>query len=117
MFRSERWSARPVVSTAPANILPKLVEGTDVLEQFRPLRFRPMIFVNLRFRGRGLLPEVVTWFPDRSRPFFRLTEAPLAMPWLAPDGRTLITAESVRRSVVSTGRWMTTRWVTLHWKP
>ena len=56
---------RAVISTAPAPILPKLVEGTDVLDRLRPLRFRPMVFVNLRFRGRGLLPEVVTWFPGK----------------------------------------------------
>lgn len=82
-----------VISTAPANILPRLVEGTEALDDLRALRFRPMVFVNLRFAGRGLLPNVVTWFPDRKRPFFRLTEAPMAMPWLAPEGATLITAD------------------------
>jgi hypothetical protein len=24
-----------------------------------------MVFVNLRFAGRGLLPDVVNWVPDR----------------------------------------------------
>ena len=43
-----------------------------------------MIFVNLRMQGRGLLPDVVTWTPESSFPFFRLTETPQSMPWLAP---------------------------------
>jgi protoporphyrinogen oxidase len=89
----EDVAVRAVVSTAPANVLPKLVEGAPVLDRFRPLRYRPMVFVNLKLRGRGLLPDVVTWFPDRGRPFFRLTEAPLSMPWLAPEGHTLVTAD------------------------
>jgi protoporphyrinogen oxidase len=54
-------------------------------------RYRPMIFVNLRFQGRGLLPDTMLWVPDRKQPFFRLTEAPISMPWLAPEGKTLIT--------------------------
>jgi len=84
-----------VVSTAPINVLPKLVEGTgaDILDRFAPFRFRPMVFVNLRLEGRDLLPDVVTWIPRRDVPYFRLTEAPLSMPWLAPEGRTLVTAD------------------------
>jgi protoporphyrinogen oxidase len=49
--------------------------------------------VNLKFDGRPFLPEVTTWVPDRSFPFFRLTEPPLSMPWLAPEGKTLVTAD------------------------
>jgi protoporphyrinogen oxidase len=49
--------------------------------------------VNLKFEGRPFLPEVTTWVPDRTFPFFRLTEPPLSMPWLAPDGMTMITAD------------------------
>jgi oxygen-dependent protoporphyrinogen oxidase len=84
-----------VVSTAPVNVLPRIVEGTGVepLDRFRPFRFRPMVFVNLRLRGRGLLPDVVTWTPSDTLPFFRLTEAPMAMPWLAPEGKTLLTVD------------------------
>ena len=52
-----------------------------------------MVFVNLRLVGRKLLPDVVTWTPESGFPFFRLTEAPLSMPWLAPAGKTLITAD------------------------
>jgi protoporphyrinogen oxidase len=36
---------------------------------------------------------VVLWFPEAEYPFFRLTEAPLSMPWLAPEGMTLLTAD------------------------
>ncbi len=85
--------ARAVVSTAPLHVLARIVDGTDALRPLGRFRYRPMVFVNMRFEGRGLLPDVVTWVPDRALPFFRLTEAPLSMPWLAPPGRTLVTAD------------------------
>ena len=84
--------AAAVVSTVPANRLPALC-AEPVLAPLADLRFRPMVFVNLRFTGRGLLPDTVTWVPDRDLPFFRLTETPLSMPWLAPEGSTLVTAD------------------------
>lgn len=80
-----------VVSTAPVHVLPKLLSGTTALEPMAAFRYRPMIFVNLRFTGRGLLPDTMLWAPDRALPFFRLTETPISMPWLAPQGKTLIT--------------------------
>ena len=52
-----------------------------------------MVFVNLRFQGRGLLPDVVLWTPEKQFPFFRLTETPLCMPWLAPEGKTVVTVD------------------------
>ncbi len=52
-----------------------------------------MIFVNMKFDGRGLLPDTVLWFPEKEFPFFRLTEATLSMPWLAPTGKTIITVD------------------------
>ena len=81
------------ISTAPANILAKLVTGTNALEEFRAFRYRPMIFVNIKFDGRGLLPDTVLWFPEKEFPFFRLTEATHSMPWLAPEGKTMITVD------------------------
>ncbi|MBC7911804.1 MAG: FAD-dependent oxidoreductase [Pyrinomonadaceae bacterium] len=82
-----------VVSTAPRHILAKLVKGTDALQPLSRFRYRPMVFVNMRFQGRGLLPDVVIWTPENKYPFFRLTETPLSMPWLAPEGKTLITVD------------------------
>lgn len=79
------------ISTAPVHILPRLVEGTDQLDELGQFRYRPMIFVNLRFEGRNLLPDTMLWVPDRTQPFFRITEAPFSMPWLAPEGRTQLT--------------------------
>ena len=87
----EEMPVSAVISTAPVNVLPRIVEGTDALQGLAAFRYRPMVFVNLRFSGRGLLPDTMLWVPDRSQPFFRLTEAPLSMPWLAPEGKTLIT--------------------------
>jgi protoporphyrinogen oxidase len=80
-----------VISTAPANILAKLVKGTNALEGASHFRFRPMVFVNMRFEGRGLLPDTVMWFPEKKFPFFRLTEVTRSMPWLAPEGKSIIT--------------------------
>ena len=85
--------ASAVVSTAPVHVLAKLVQGTDAVQHLARFRYRPMVFVNLRFDGRGLLPDVVTWTPGRDLPFFRLNEPPLAMPWLAPAGKTMVTAD------------------------
>jgi oxygen-dependent protoporphyrinogen oxidase len=82
-----------VVSTAPVHILAKLVKGTDRLNHLAQFRYRPMVLVNMRFSGRGLLPDVVTWTPDRAVDFFRLTEATWSMPWLAPPGKTTINAD------------------------
>jgi protoporphyrinogen/coproporphyrinogen III oxidase len=91
--KGEEVEVSAVMSTAPVNVLAKLVEGTDALAPLARFRYRPMTFVNLRFEGRGLLPSVVLWHPEADFPFFRLTEAPLSMPWLAPDGMTMLTAD------------------------
>jgi protoporphyrinogen oxidase len=85
--------AAAVVSTAPIHVLGKIVRGTTALAHLTRFRYRPMALVNMRFRGRGILPDVVTWTPERHVPFFRLTEAPLAMPWLAPPGKTMLTVD------------------------
>ena len=82
-----------VISTAPVHILAKLVQGSDAAKHLARFRYRPMTMVNLKFRGRALLPDVVNWIPESQYPFFRLTEAPRAMPWLAPEGKTIITAD------------------------
>jgi protoporphyrinogen oxidase len=89
--KSQRVSA--VVSTAPCHALARLVRGTAALRPLSRFRYRPMIFVNLRFSGRGLLPDTVLWVPAKDCPFFRLTETTQSMPWLAPEGKTLITAD------------------------
>ena len=82
-----------VITTAPCHILSRLVEGTTALAPLAELRYRPMVFVNLRLEGRGLLKDTVVWVPEREFPFFRLTETPLSMPWLVPDGKTQITVD------------------------
>jgi protoporphyrinogen oxidase len=89
----ELHRASAVISTAPLHVLPKLIEGSEALSHLSQFRYRPMVLVNLKFIGRPFLPEVTTWVPDRSFPFFRLTEAPMSMPWLAPEGKTMVTAD------------------------
>jgi protoporphyrinogen oxidase len=64
--KGETQAVSAVVSTAPANILAKLVKGTNALENFKNFRYRPMIFVNMKFDGRGLLPDTVLWFPEKN---------------------------------------------------
>jgi protoporphyrinogen/coproporphyrinogen III oxidase len=85
--------ASAVVSTAPLHILPRLVQGTTALNHLGKFRYRPMVLASLRFRGRPLLPAVTTWVPEREHPFFRLTEVPQSVPWLAPSGMTLINVD------------------------
>lgn len=91
--KGERQEVSAVISTAPANILAKFVEGTDALQGFSNFRYRPMTFINIRLKGRNLLPDTVLWFPEKEFPFFRLTEATISMPWLAPEGKTVITVD------------------------
>ena len=91
--KGETQEVSAVISTAPANILAKLVKGTGVLAGVSHFRYRPMVFINLRFKGRGLLTDTVMWFPEKEFVFFRLTEATLSMPWLAPEGKTIITVD------------------------
>jgi protoporphyrinogen oxidase len=88
----EEIEAAGVISSLPAPILPRLVDDPRVAP-LADLRFRAMVFLQLRLRGRDLLPEPVTWFPDRALDFFRVTEAPMAMPWLAPPGETVLTVD------------------------
>jgi protoporphyrinogen oxidase len=82
-----------VISTAPLNALGSLVRGTKKLEGVRQFAYRPMTFVNMRLKGRDLLPQPVVWTPGEGFPFFRVTEPPASVPWLAPEGKTVITAD------------------------
>ena len=52
-----------------------------------------MVFVNMRFWGKRLLPDTVLWFPEKEFPFFRLTEITRSMPWMTPEGKSIITAD------------------------
>jgi protoporphyrinogen oxidase len=86
--RGHEEEVAAALSTAPVHVLPKIIEGTDMLAHLARFRFRPMVLANVRLRGRALLPDVVLWFPEGTFPFFRITEAPVSMPWLAPEGKT-----------------------------
>jgi protoporphyrinogen oxidase len=55
-------------------------------------RFRGMVLVNLKLEGTNLLRDTVVWLPQ-GFDTFRLTEATRSMPWLAPEGKTLVLAE------------------------
>ena len=85
--------ASAVVSTAPVHILAKLASDSEALRPLASFKYRPMVFVNLRLEGRGVLPNTMLWTPQDGAPFFRLTETPLSMPWLAPAGKTLLTCD------------------------
>jgi protoporphyrinogen oxidase len=87
------YSVSAVISTAPCHILAKMVSGSSALAPIARFRYRPMIFVNMRFVGRRFLPDTVLWTPEGGYPFFRLTETMLSMPWLAPEGKTIITCD------------------------
>ena len=93
VVNGEKIEVAAAMSTAPVNVLSKLVEGTDALDHLARFRYRPMVFVNLLLEGRGYLPDTLTWFTDKDLPFFRLTEPPLSMSWLAPEGKTTVMAD------------------------
>ena len=82
-----------VISTAPVHILPKLVEGTDAIAHLSKFRYRPMVLATVILEGRPFLPAVTTWVPEQEHPFFRLTEVPQSVPWLAPDGMTTVNVD------------------------
>lgn len=89
----EEVEVAAAMSTAPVHILSRLVDGTTTLDYLARFRYRPMVFVNLLLEGRALIPNVVAWYTDRNLPFFRLTETPLSMPWLAPNDKTTLMAD------------------------
>jgi len=91
--KGEIQEVAAVISTAPANILAQMVKGSDALKNVSAFRFRPMIFVNMRFEGRNILPDTVLWFPEKKYPFFRITEVTRSMPWLAPEGKSILTVD------------------------
>ena len=81
-----------IISTLPINRLPQLVEGSARLDRFRRFHFRGLVLVNLKLQGRDLLPDVIVWTPH-GFPYFRVTEAAMAMPWMAPEDKTMILCE------------------------
>jgi protoporphyrinogen/coproporphyrinogen III oxidase len=91
--RGEDIAAAGVVSTAPVHVLPKLVRGTDALSHLSRFRYRPMAFVNVKLDGSSGLPDVVTWTPGRETPFFRLSDIGMGLPWLVPNGKSLVTCD------------------------
>lgn len=91
--KEEKIPVAAVISTAPANILSKLVKGTNALEETAAFRYRAMKFLNIRLNGEKLMPDTTMWFPEKRFPFFRITEATYSMPWLAPKGKTILTVD------------------------
>ena len=63
-----------------------------MLDPLARFRFRGMVMVNLKLEGTRLLRDTVVWLP-KGFDTFRLTEATRSMPWLAPEGKTLVLAE------------------------
>jgi protoporphyrinogen oxidase len=91
--KGEEWPVAAVFSTAPVHVLPRMVSGDESLAHLARFRYRPMVFVNLRLDGRNLLETATNWFPEPETPFFRVSEATVSMPWLAPEGKTILTAD------------------------
>ena len=85
--------ARAVIGTAPVNVLPRLLQGSDRVAHLADFRYSNMVFVNLFLRGRRLMPDVATWFPEDQFDFFRVQEPPISLPWTAPEGNTYLTVD------------------------
>ena len=56
-------------------------------------KYRPMVFVNVKLSGPSNLPDVVTWTPEQTFPFFRVSDIGRGMPWLVPAGKSLVTCD------------------------
>ncbi len=82
-----------VISTAPVHVLPRMIRGTNALDGLEKFEYRAMIFVNLKLDGPSGLTDVVTWVPERSYPFFRLSDIGMGLPWLVPKGKSQITCD------------------------
>jgi protoporphyrinogen oxidase len=91
--KGEHYAASAVISTAPLPILAKLVHGTDCLSKLAEFTYRPMVFVNLKFEGGRAMRDVVTWTPEDRYPFFRTSDIGRALPWLVPEGKSLLTCD------------------------
>ncbi|MSO38322.1 MAG: hypothetical protein EXQ69_08755 [Acidimicrobiia bacterium] len=84
--------AAAVISTLPVPHLAALTDE-ESLQPFRELRYRAMVFVNIMLRGCDVMPDTLTWTPGVEFPCFRISETTRSMPWLAPTGSTIITAD------------------------
>lgn len=82
-----------VISTAPVHALPKLVSGTKQLDALQRFQYRGMVFINLKLNGLSGLKEVVTWYPERHFPFFRVSDVGMGLPFLVPEGKSHITCD------------------------
>lgn len=91
--KGERYPTPAVVNTAPLTLLARLIQGSSALEGCKELRYRPMIFVNLKFDIRKIMRDVVTWTPEEKYCFFRISDIGRALPWLVPDGKNLLTVD------------------------
>lgn len=89
----ETIATNTVISTAPVHLLPKLVKGSETLAYLSRFRYRAMIFVNLKIEGGSGLPDVVTWTPEPSFPFFRLSDIGYGLPWLVPKSKSQVTCD------------------------
>ena len=89
----EDINASAVVNTAPLPILAKLIKGTDRLNDLSAFKYRPMVFVNLKFNQAKIMRDVVTWTPEDQFPFFRVSDIGRALPWLVPGGKNQLTCD------------------------
>ncbi len=85
--------ASAVISTAPVNVLPRLAPDAEVLRPLAAFRYSSLIFVNLFLKGRNLMPNVATWFPEEKYDFFRVQEPPISLPWTVSEGQTYLTVD------------------------
>jgi len=90
--RMHEVACASVLSTLPPPTLGALVQGVD-LADLAALRFRPVVLAFLEVHRPRVLDRLLTWFPDPSIEFYRLSEQKIANPGAAPAGRTLLTVE------------------------
>ncbi|MFH0825616.1 MAG: FAD-dependent oxidoreductase [Pseudomonadota bacterium] len=83
-----------VISTIPLNRLAGLVRGSDQIARFRLIEYLNVVFVFARIAGPSIQKTEWTWIPDRSVPFYRMSEMKTLNKENAPENATGLCLEA-----------------------
>lgn len=83
-----------VISTIPINNLGRITRGAEKLSLLSRIDYLDIILVFVRLKHNGLLKTQWTWIPDRSVPFYRISEMKVLSNSFAPEECTGICLEA-----------------------
>ena len=103
--------ASVIINTAPVNVLPGLIHGSGRLNYLREFRYSAIVCITILVEGKRVLPNAAVWVPEREYPFFRLTEPTWSMPWLSPEGKSIITVDIGCKTIDETWNYSDKEWL------